>query len=204
MPQNLITKLKTEQNFREIPALSHAGKYIIKNGRKLINLASNDYMAIAQNSDLTREFLLNLVQNLDQNSANFTPNFYNKNALELRQNLDKNNKITTQNKPNFTTANAQPKSQILNQPASNFCNKQTTTNCATNFSQNAHQTNQIFVQFGSTSSRSLSGNFDIFDAFESEISRHFTDETAVKFATDFADKSDNLDSKSALLFNFLY
>ena len=70
MPQNLITKLKTEQNFREIPALSHTGKYIIKNGRKLLNLASNDYMAIAQNSDLTREFLLNLIQNLDENSAN--------------------------------------------------------------------------------------------------------------------------------------
>lgn len=173
MPQNLITKLKTEQNFREIPALSHTGKYIIKNGRKLLNLASNDYMAIAQNSDLTLEFLLNLIQNLDENSANFTPNFYNKNVLELRQNLDKNSKITTQNEPNFTTTNAQPKSQI-------------------------------FAQFGSTSSRSLSGNFDIFDAFESEISRHFTDETAVKFATDFADKSDNLDSKSALLFNSGY
>ena len=212
MPQNLITKLKIEQNFREIPALSHTGKYIIKNGRKLLNLASNDYMAIAQNSDLTREFLLNLIQNLDENSANFTPNFYNKNVLDMTSNLSPNSKLTnqisTQNKPNFTTINAQPKSQILtqilNQHASNFCNKQTTTNCATNFSQNTYQTNQIFAQFGSTSSRSLSGNFDIFDAFESEISRHFTDETAVKFATDFADKSDNLDSKSALLFNSGY
>ena len=130
MPQNLITKLKTEQNCREIPALSHAGKYIIKNGRKLINLASNDYMAIAQNSDLTREFLLNLVQNLDQNSTNFTPNFYNKNALDMTSNFAQNSKLTnqisTQNKSNFTTANAQPKSQILNQPALNFCNKQTT------------------------------------------------------------------------------
>ena len=201
MPQNLITKLKTEQNFREIPTLLHAGKYIIKNGQKLLNLASNDYMAIAQNSDLTREFLLNLIQNLDENSANFTPNFSNKNALELRQNLDKNSKITTQNEPNFATTNAQPKSQILtqilNQPASNFCNKQTTINCATNLSQNTHQTNQFFAQFGSTSSRSLSGNFDIFDAFESEISRHFTDETAINFT----DKSDN---KSTLLFNSGY
>lgn len=205
MPQNLITKLKTEQNFREIPALLHAGKYIIKNGQKLLNLASNDYMAIAQNSDLTREFLLNLIQNLDENSANFTPNFSNKNALELRQNLDKNSKITTQNEPNFATTNAQPKSQILtqilNQPASNFCNKQTTINCTTNLSQNTHQTNQFFAQFGSTSSRSLSGNFDIFDAFESEISRHFTNETAGKTAINFTDKSDN---KSTLLFNSGY
>ena len=103
MPQNLITKLKTEQNFREIPALLHAGKYIIKNGQKLLNLASNDYMAIAQNSDLTREFLLNLIQNLDENSANFTPNFSNKNALELRQNLDKNSKFSISLRQIFAT-----------------------------------------------------------------------------------------------------
>lgn len=57
MIDKILANLKNKQQFRQIPHITHDGFYISQNGRKMLNLSSNDYMAVALKGDLEREFL---------------------------------------------------------------------------------------------------------------------------------------------------
>lgn len=52
-----LAKLKETGNYRTLPELESKGKYVVSDKGLLINLASNDYMAIASDEDMRREFI---------------------------------------------------------------------------------------------------------------------------------------------------
>lgn len=52
-----IEKLKAGDNFRSLPQASHEGKYIFSDGKKMLNLSSNDYLGIASEGKLWKEFI---------------------------------------------------------------------------------------------------------------------------------------------------
>lgn len=51
-----LERLKKENNFREFYPIIHDGKYIIREQGKMLNLASNDYLGLAENVLLREEF----------------------------------------------------------------------------------------------------------------------------------------------------
>lgn len=59
MQQELQT-LKERSNLRALPALIHEGRDVIANGRRMLNLSSNDYLGLAADRKLREEFLQEL------------------------------------------------------------------------------------------------------------------------------------------------
>ena len=51
-----LQRLKNEDNFRSLPEMGHCSKEVTVNGRKMLNLTSNDYLGIASDGQLWREF----------------------------------------------------------------------------------------------------------------------------------------------------
>ncbi|WLF83555.1 8-amino-7-oxononanoate synthase [Moraxella sp. ZY210820] len=51
-----LDELKANNNFREFHSIIHNGKYMIKNGKTMLNLASNDYLGLASDDLLKQEF----------------------------------------------------------------------------------------------------------------------------------------------------
>ena len=56
MQQELISLEKTG-SLRKIPDVAHEGKYIVANGNRMLNLSSNDYLGLAGDKPLKKEFL---------------------------------------------------------------------------------------------------------------------------------------------------
>ncbi|MBZ7963569.1 aminotransferase class I/II-fold pyridoxal phosphate-dependent enzyme [Campylobacter sp. 2457A] len=56
----ILDELKKQDNFRILRPLRHEGKYVYKEGKKLLNLASNDYLALSYDKELKEEFLSTL------------------------------------------------------------------------------------------------------------------------------------------------
>lgn len=56
----ILQDLKNDHNFRTLPHLRHEGKFVYKESKKLLNLASNDYLALSYDEELKEEFLSNL------------------------------------------------------------------------------------------------------------------------------------------------
>ena len=54
--QELLT-LKKKKNYRSLPPLIHDGRNVILNGQRMVNLSSNDYLGLANNISLRKEFL---------------------------------------------------------------------------------------------------------------------------------------------------
>ena len=54
--QELLT-LKEKKNYRSLPPLIHDGRNVILNGQRMVNLSSNDYLGLANNISLRKEFL---------------------------------------------------------------------------------------------------------------------------------------------------
>ena len=54
--QELLT-LKEKKNYRSLPPLNHDGRNVILNGQRMVNLSSNDYLGLANNISLRKEFL---------------------------------------------------------------------------------------------------------------------------------------------------
>ena len=54
--QELLT-LKEKKNYRSLPPLIPDGRNVILNGQRMVNLSSNDYLGLANNISLRKEFL---------------------------------------------------------------------------------------------------------------------------------------------------
>ena len=51
-----MDKLSSERNLRILPTISHDGKWIIRDGGKMLNLSSNDYLGIASDKEKSAMF----------------------------------------------------------------------------------------------------------------------------------------------------
>lgn len=58
-----LSELQQTGNLRSLPEVTHQGKYILKEGRKMLNLSSNDYLGLASNGALRTAFLQTLAGN---------------------------------------------------------------------------------------------------------------------------------------------
>ncbi len=56
MFQDHLQKIKQEGTFRELPEIEHRGKYIIRDGKIMLNISSNDYLGLAGLKSLREEF----------------------------------------------------------------------------------------------------------------------------------------------------
>ena len=52
-----LDRLEAEGNLRRLPRLEHDGRYVTADGRRMLNLSSNDYLGLAADTGLRREFL---------------------------------------------------------------------------------------------------------------------------------------------------
>ncbi|WP_410687793.1 8-amino-7-oxononanoate synthase [Avibacterium paragallinarum] len=59
-----LAELKAIGQFRQLPQLDHQGKMIVKDGRTMLNMSSNDYLGLANDDALKSEFLKNYGENL--------------------------------------------------------------------------------------------------------------------------------------------
>lgn len=58
-----LKKLKDNGNYRALPQMTHTDTSIIKDGHEMINLSSNDYLGLAGDNNLRKEFLDSLTPN---------------------------------------------------------------------------------------------------------------------------------------------
>lgn len=61
--QQALDALRAQGNLRRLPRLEHDGRYVTTpdDGRRMLNLSSNDYLGLAADTDLRREFLETLM-----------------------------------------------------------------------------------------------------------------------------------------------
>lgn len=55
-----LNTLKERNNYRSLPSLIHEGREVIVNGKRMLNLSSNDYLGLANEISLRKEFLSTL------------------------------------------------------------------------------------------------------------------------------------------------
>ncbi len=60
--QESLNALVTANQYRQIPDLQHHGRYVLSEGARLLNIASNDYLGLGSNKQLQSEFLNHLSQ----------------------------------------------------------------------------------------------------------------------------------------------
>ena len=60
--QSALADLKAKQQYRQLPNLQHDGRYVISNGKALLNIASNDYLGLGGDTELQAEFLTQVGQ----------------------------------------------------------------------------------------------------------------------------------------------
>ena len=60
--QESLNALVTANQYRQIPDLQHHGRYVLSEGARLLNIASNDYLGLGGNKQLQSEFLNQLSQ----------------------------------------------------------------------------------------------------------------------------------------------
>jgi len=65
--QTEIMQLKDKQQYRKLPKLEHQGRYVISDGKTLLNIASNDYLGLGSAPELQTEFFDQLGQLTEDN-----------------------------------------------------------------------------------------------------------------------------------------
>jgi len=60
--QESLNALKAANQYRQIPNLQHHERYVISEGNRLLNIASNDYLGLGSNKQLQSDFLNQLNQ----------------------------------------------------------------------------------------------------------------------------------------------
>lgn len=60
--QTALADLKAKQQYRQLPNLKHDGRYVISNGKALLNIASNDYLGLGGDTEMQAEFLAQVGQ----------------------------------------------------------------------------------------------------------------------------------------------
>ena len=60
--QQLLETLKSQQQYRSLSNLEHQGSHVIIKGKKLLNIASNDYLGLGADPELQTEFLNQIAQ----------------------------------------------------------------------------------------------------------------------------------------------
>ena len=55
--QDSLNALVAANQYRQIPKLQHHGRYVLSEGKQLLNIASNDYLGLGSDNQLQREFL---------------------------------------------------------------------------------------------------------------------------------------------------
>lgn len=60
MLEQELLALKEKKNYRSLPPLVHDGRDVILNGQRMLNLSSNDYLGLAADVSLRKEFLQTL------------------------------------------------------------------------------------------------------------------------------------------------
>jgi len=60
--QSALADLKAKQQYRQLPDLQHDGRYVISNGKALLNIASNDYLGLGGDIEMQAEFLTQVGQ----------------------------------------------------------------------------------------------------------------------------------------------
>ena len=65
--QQELQQLQEHSNFRKLPVLQHDGRDVFVNGQQMLNLSSNDYLGLAADKELRKEFLQTLT------TENFVP-----------------------------------------------------------------------------------------------------------------------------------
>ena len=76
--QQALDALRAQGNLRRLPRLEHDGRYVTTpdDGRRMLNLSSNDYLGLAADTDLRREFLETLTPEPTSSSSRLlTGNF---------------------------------------------------------------------------------------------------------------------------------
>lgn len=58
--QQELQQLEEKSNLRALPSLVHEGRYVLADGRRMLNLSSNDYLGLAADRSLREEFLQTL------------------------------------------------------------------------------------------------------------------------------------------------
>lgn len=56
---SILNQLKATGSYRQLPAVTHHGYRIEKEGQTMLNLSSNDYLGLASRSDLQKHFWRN-------------------------------------------------------------------------------------------------------------------------------------------------
>jgi len=54
--QTALADLKAKQQYRQLPSLQHEGRYVISEGKALLNIASNDYLGLGGDTELQADF----------------------------------------------------------------------------------------------------------------------------------------------------
>ena len=55
--QTILNELEATGNLRRLPEVAHEGRWIVREGQRMLNLSSNDYLGLATRADLQAEFL---------------------------------------------------------------------------------------------------------------------------------------------------
>ena len=63
--EQALQTLKKNEQYRQIPTLAHDGRYVVYQGKRLLNIASNDYLGLGSDSSLQRAFFEQMDQLAD-------------------------------------------------------------------------------------------------------------------------------------------